>query len=558
MGQPSDAKGRPGSRLRRISSAGICLLLATASVAQFNEARRVGAWASQFEREFSVDLRWPWAKAAGEEPVGDLAADIVVEAALRDTPENVPEEGLSPNLRQAWQRTLSRRHEELQTARELILAAIATRPGWAYHKFLLANVVLAAAESPGDADRFRQRQLAAESLRQAARSAPGLDAIWAALGELYAREWEAFSAGVHQEALQVWRRAFLDSGVVSREFMAVVAILGRGPATDLIPDAATPLREAARRFSQAGDLEGTALTATRIPEAQRKDRASRIQHIEESDRFGDIEGLRAACLAWASAHPAGEFDDRAGRAQDARVLELWPGDTNGSWPRDPRANLVRYFLNGRNSDVKVSALVRAVASLSEVPDAVRARVKLLGGDWKGAEEIANKAENLDPLEWTSYFVELSRFHLGRGNAGEARKALERFAEGQEECDLLLARREIARALQEKPLLEAAQEDLNQKWRLFDPQNAWSAMGTLSVCVDPERVGNQTLSVSFASESPAIVSYGADGGRSGTLVVGKSAAASIPLRGFSGLRTFEIQTVIGGPARVSGTAIQSKS
>src|SRR5215471_19190459 len=59
-----------------------------------------------------------------------------VEAALRDTPENVPEEGLSPNLRQAWQRTLSRRHEELQTARELILAAIATRPGWAYHKFL--------------------------------------------------------------------------------------------------------------------------------------------------------------------------------------------------------------------------------------------------------------------------------------------------------------------------------------------------------------------------------------------------------------------------------------
>jgi hypothetical protein len=555
MGQLFDATGRPGSRLKRISSAAICLLLAAASAIQFNEARRVGALATHFEHEFSIDVRWPWVKATGEEPVGDLAADIAVEAALRDVPENVPSEALDPNLRQAWQRTLSRRHEELQAGRDLILAAIATRPGWAYHKFLLANVVLAAAGPSADADRIRDRQLAAESLRQAARSAPGLDAIWVALGNLYSRGWEDFSAEVRHEALQVWRRAFLDSGFVSREFLAVVAILGRGPAIDLLPDAAIPLQEAARRFSLAGDLEGTVLIATRISEAQRKDRAFRIHRIEETDRLGDTEGLRSACLAWASAHPVGEFDDRVGRAQDARILELWPADTTGSWRVDPRANLVRYFLNRRASEVKIEALARAVASLSGTPDSVRARLKLLGGDRRGAEEIADRTEKPDPLEWAPYFVELARFDLKHGEAADARRDLERSAEAQGECDLLLARREIARALRDETSVRVVQRELDQNWMAFDPQNAWSAMGTLSVCVDPERLAAQALSMNLTAERPALVDYGADGGRSGSLVVGKSAILSIPLYGLSGSRTFEIETVLGGPARVSSTVIQ---
>src|SRR5260370_41608584 len=108
--------------------------------------------------------------------------------------------------------------------------------------------------------------------------------------------------------------------------------------------------------------------------------------------------------------------------------------------------------------------------------------------------------------------------MRQGKPAQARAALERFGlTALEDCEALLVRRELARILGDGRELESVGQKLMSTAAL---RESWSAVGTLSICLDPTRAQGRVLAVALQSEAPAVVSYGWDGGRSGIVLVSK--------------------------------------
>jgi len=491
------------------------------------------------------------------EPAGDLASDVAVQAALRDFPGSVAVEGPASRRPAVSAESLPRRDDELHAARDVMLDAIAVRPGWAYHRFLLGRVATAAAEHSEAPVPAGRHELWAGPLRQAAAAAPGLDAIWVSLAGAYLDHWPELPPTMRAQATAVMRRAFLDWDFLSRGFSSALATLGPQKAVALLPETPHALEVAARALSREGNMQDAALLMARKDRAEREDRAADLRRIEQRYHFGDIRGLRIACLSWVSEHPPGDFDDSVGRAQAARVLELYPSDRGGSWRSDPRADLVRFFLNGRESQVKREALARALESLSGVPEAILARGKVLVADLEGAEELASKSQDLDSLDWVPYFVELARLELKRGRPRDAQRALARLAAGaREDCDVLLTRRDVARALRDSAELEAVEETLKRlRVRSHSVETEPGSLETaLSFCLDPDWAKGRVLIVQIEVAAPAVLVYGWDGGRSGTLLASESSTIlRVPLTGLSG-RNFSVRAALGGPVRELRAAV----
>jgi len=491
------------------------------------------------------------------EPAGDLASDVVVQASLRDFPGSAAVEGPASRRPASAAGPPSRRDDELRAARDVMLDAIAVRPGWAYHWFLLGRVATAATEHAEAPVPVGRHELWAGPLRQAAAAAPGLDAIWVSLAGAYLDHWPELTPAMRAQATAVIRRAFLDWDFLSRGFSSALATLGPQKAVALLPETPHALEVAARALSREGNMQDAALLMARRDRAEREERAADLRRIEQRYHFGDIRGLRIACLAWVSEHPPGDFDDSVGRAQAARVLELYPSDRGGSWRSDPRADLVRFFLNGRESQVKREALARALESLSGVPEAILARGKVLVADLEGAEELASKSQDLDSLDWVPYFVELARLELKRGRPRDAQRALERLADGaREDCDVLLTRRDVARALRDRAELEAVEETLKRlRVRSHSVETEpGSPEAALSFCLDPDWAKGRVLIVQIEVAAPAVLVYGWDGGRSGTLLASESSTIlRVPLTGLSG-RNFSVRAALGGPVRELRAAV----
>jgi hypothetical protein len=383
--------------------------------------------------------------------------------------------------------------------------------------------------------------------------------IWETLASDCLDSWSHLSPAFRTESPAIFRRAFLDPDFVTQSLVPVSQVLGRDETIRLLPEAPKTLETAAKEMARAGDIDAAALLTARRETAERQQRAIDLRRIEQRAAFRDEEGLERACALWVWNHPLGEFDDPSGRSQSARVLELWPNDRLGSWRGDARAQLVRYFLAGREADVPPRALARALEPLSGVPPTVAARVKLLRGDVEGANEISQESAAEGALEWTPYYLTLSRFELSQGKPALARSALARVAPGaREECEVLIARREVARALDDQRETQAVQEVLERLKSGFDPQQSWSPKGTLSVCIAPERAAVRVLTVDLIAEKPAIIGYGWDGGRLGTLFVRENGTLSVPFQGLSGRRTFAIETLLGGKVHVSRTSIGPRS
>ena len=479
------------------------------------------------------------------ESESDLAAAIAVRAALSDIAAPVPS---VPAVRA--------REEEIAAARDLVLDAATTRPGWAYHRFLLGRLV-GAGESARGPSAPAIPDTWATPLRLAAVGAPGADEIWSALGQTYLDNWQKLSSSQRSEAIPVLRRALQDPRFVSARFLALSAAVGRDEAMGLLPENPDLLRAAADSFSLQGDLTAVAALLGRLDAAQRKARARDLARIEGRFRARDQNGLRTACADWAADHPPPELDDPAGRTQAARVLELWPTDRGGPWEGDPRADLVRFFLEGRESAVSAETLSRTLAVLSDVPDHVAARVKLRAGDIEGAEELAGRPQNQGAPEWTLYYADLARLLLKQGHSREARGALDRLAlAARDDCDALLARRDVARALGDQVELSMVGQRLAAL--RSSPRRQDSLLGgvTLSICVDPEQVGSPDLDLKLASKGPAIVRYGWGVGREGMIFVQNEGVVSVPLAGLSGWRDLTVQSV-AGPAVQASASVASR-
>jgi hypothetical protein len=375
-----------------------------------------------------------------------------------------------------------------------------------------------------------------------------VDAIAEARGSAYLEMWPHLDSALRAEAVAALPRAFLDPAFVSREFPAAVAALGAPEASALIPDAARPLRAAARVLSAAGDIQAMSTLYPRLLLAERRARADDLRKIEKRDRLGDLEGKRTACLNWVAEHAIAEYDDAPGRAEVARLLELWPSDRWGAWTADPRADLVAFFLNGREGDVSAEPLARTVDALAGVPSSIRARAKVLAGDESGALELAGQAEP-DSFEWVPFFVSLARLKLRQGEPAQARAALERLGPAaMDDCDVLLARREVAQVLADGREVESVRQKLESA-APGGRRDSWSPGGTLLLCLDPVRARGHVLQVSTQTAAPAVVSYGWDGGRAGISPIPKGEGVlRIPVAGLSGRRSLSIRALAGGPVQ----------
>ncbi len=529
------------SRLPRILLALSAAALAAGAVLAFAVERRERAAVESFVSRFRLDARKPDDVGAVRlEPVADLAAAIAVNASVAE-----PFDAASRAADIA-----GTRDDESAAARDLMLDAIRRRPGWPYHRFLLGEVAYGIGRrTPGSS--ARQWEAWTTPLRLAAAGAPGLDATWSALGGIYLDNWPNLSAAQRTEAIGALRRAIQDPRFVSSRFSRLSEAMGSEEAARLLPDSPELLGAAAEALSVHGDLAAAAGVLARREAAAKRTRAEGLGRIEDRYRRGDKAGLSAACFEWASDHPVLDLDDPAGRAQAARVLELWPGDRGGPWDGDPRSDLVRFFLDGRESAVGGQILLRSIGALSDVPDLVTARIRLLAGGASAAQEIAARPENQGGPEWSVFYSDLAHHFLKEGRAREARGALDLVPlAARDDCEALIARRDVARALHD------AAELANIAPRLDSlkgaPKSADVAPGgaTISVCVDPELAAGRSLAITLTPQSPAIVAYGWGGGRAGTVFLQNERAVSLPLTGLSGRRDVTMRALAGGDSRAS--------
>jgi hypothetical protein len=490
------------------------------------------------------------------ERTADGATAVAVDAALEDAGGGRPPAEVSPEQQALWLQASRAVVDELEAARGLVLEAVARRPGRARQRFLMAQIAYALdVHSGGKAD----PRLWIEAFRSASSAAPGLDPIQTALGTAYLENWTRLSATDKTEVGPTWRRAFLDPGFVSKALGPVARLIGPDQALALVPDRAPSLRAASDSLKTSGDLERAAGLRPRLDRALRDEREQGLAAIARRLEAGNLEGARTECLDWIGRSSPAEFDDAAGRAQAARLLELWPNDTGGPWRTDPRGQLVRYFLDHRERDVPAEALVRATDALTAVPETVRARVRLLAGDLPAAEAIRERSSVPGSYEWVPYLVELGRGKLASGDAGGARAVLKGLsASAAEGCDALILRRDVALALGDAEEAAAVTRRLAGTFQDVFPAEAWSAGGLMSLCLDQKATGKSQIRIALQTDGPSIVAFGWNGGRQGSVFVpGGSSSLVLRVPELSGRQTLFVAREAGSPVSLGPVGLEPR-
>ena len=152
-------------------------------------------------------------ETAGMIETGDSACALIAEAML-DESESAPS-------RRAGGRPV-------ESARALLLHAIAARPASAHYRFLLGRSAVPA--EGGSPERW------ARPLELAAQAAPGLGAAAELLASRFLGEWPRLDPGARARGTAALRRAFLDPSRVGGLFPGTVAALGPDAAVDLLSD----------------------------------------------------------------------------------------------------------------------------------------------------------------------------------------------------------------------------------------------------------------------------------------------------------------------------------
>jgi hypothetical protein len=494
---------------------------------------------------FELDQRRPAdVEVLGLQPSADLRASFFSHMTLTDVYAPVSLARLSAEERGRWIRSLSTLDHQLEEARELTLDALECRPGWAFHHAYVGEIEYAAL-------RRRSVQAAADGHRRwevpllnGMAEAPGNVSFPTYLGGAYIETWGL--ADLVGDPREVLGRAMKSTVFVERNYRLVGLILGRETLMDLLPDDPRLLRVAFAREARDGEVEAAAALRARIDDAERRERAAGLESIRERARLGDIEGQLAAARGWVSRHRPEDLDDAAGRAEVAEVLALWPASKRGSWVRDPRAELVRFFLSGREADVDGATLESTVAMLTNVPDPVRARVAALAGETWEAERMLRESRTAGSFEWTPVIVDLVRGHLAEGKEERAREVIRGLSRSAlAECNVLLALRALGDDGDGDQLEALAPSEV--------PAAMWSRSGALSLCFDPDRHADAKLVVALSSPS-ALVSYGWDGGRVGSLVVKGEAVLELPLSGMEGRHSVRVVTEAGLGVTIDRTEI----
>jgi len=545
--------------LTRWGLASLCGALALASAALYLDDRRSRREVVSFAERFSIDVRRPAYLATAEvAPSADFAAAVLADAALDDAFASVQLSTMNTALRQLWIRAASEGGLELEAAQSLMLRAVDQRPGWPFHRFLLGKLAYVLRRREALEELASRPERWERPLLAAARRAPGLTSVWTFLAGAYVETWPQLAAGPRSRAQGAFAHAFEDEGFVYGLFLPITARLGLHESSRRLPDRTGPLATARDLLARAGEVPGAIAMHRRWERAVRREMEGDAAAVEERSRYEDRIGLLSACDRWLGRQRAARFDDPATRLQAARVLSLWPPDTPGSWPSDARAELARFFLEGRLDKVSAPAVGGTLTSLAYVPDALRAIGFLLLGDRYGYDSLLRASPTVGSLEWTPFWVRLAQVQLADGDLDEVRSTVARIApSARGECDVLLLRRDLARAGKDGVELAAAESELAALSRSSVlTARAEGAGASLSLCVDPKGPGWIALDVESAG--PSLVTYGFDGGRSRTVVISGVAALDVPLSGRSGRRLLTVEPLLGAKVTLRGARLSSSA
>lgn len=505
-----------------------------------------------------LDVRRPEAlETVAVAGASDLALMPLVDAALRDAVGRQPLRGLSPPERRAWIEAASGLQAHLDALRDRLLMAAARRPGWAYHRLLLGQVVFVG-------DRRAARQVLTSEparwivpLRLATRAAPEDEAPLEFLAAAALETWPALTPEVRRDLLPDVGRALADTSFAARSFGAVLERLGPAESISLLPPSAAPWRAAWQALAAGGYVAELRVAYRRWEELERRERSLGLDELERTAAKGTVAELRTAWLRWLRDHPVREFDDAEGRRQAARLLEIWPGGPPGPWRTDPRGDLARYFLDGRLGVARPGALARLAGDLSNQPPAVAALMELLGGNRFAADRAERESTTFGTNEWTPFLVAWARKELSDGRPAWATDALSKVAPSARlECEVLLVRRDAARRQNALAELEHVERSLPGMLVAEIPRQAWTDRLSTSLCLDPEAYEGGELVVRLEAPSPALVSYGWDSGRLATASVpaGRS-ELRIGLTGLWGRRALSLVPIPKGSLSVLDARVE---
>ncbi len=497
------------------------LLLAIGAMTRYEldrSARRAG---EQFLTDFDVAARRPDdAATLPLVPSADLGAEVIADIALHDTFGTVRLADASPELRARWLRAIEHVPDELSAARALTLAALAARPGWAEHWADLGELVYASQRRTPGANDFR---LWEEPLRTSLESFPGNDAAWTFLSTAYLENWPELPDAMRGRAVGGLRRSLLDPGFAAATFPIVIEAVGIDDAITLLPPEPPTLRAAFDALAKGNDLTRAATVYQLWESAEWAARSNELRELEKRAALNDVERQRNLAQEWLARHPPGDFDTPAGCAQVLRVLQLAVNDRIGSWQSDPRAVAVRFFLNHRiapgtsgtpgiETAPGGAVIATVVNSLIGVPEPIRARARLLGGDVEGAQTLFERSDSAGSFEWTPFLLDLAAYRMSQSSFDAARGAIEALAPAaRNECEAVVVRRRLA-------ALDGTSDRIPLPATPALPAAAWSSNGSLSVCIDPEAGAIRELSTTVETPAPTLLTWGWNDGREGILQI----------------------------------------
>lgn len=473
-----------------------------------------------FAQRYTIALRRPdVAQSLVYAPSADFATDLVCDATLRDATVPVRLGGLKANERIAWLDAVTHLDEQLAAAADLSLDALEERPGWPYHAALLGQLVYTRAARSLSPAIVTEAKRWIVPMRIATAATPYDSVLWQFTALAYLQTWPDLGPR-YSDADAVFRRAFDDRDFVHYVFGSANTILGADAAIAHLPDSPRPLREAFDQLAKAGAIDEAWRVYQRWDAAEWRRRASDLADIENAADRRDVEALRSACEAWTRNHSVWDYDTAAAHGQAARLLQLWPASDSGQWFSDSRADIIRYFISGRREGVTGSILAHAADPVAGVPPPTQAQLRVLAGDLPTAELIARRSESFGSFEWKPYIYELSRYWLRNANRDKARSVL---------GDLPVAARAECEAF------EIIGDDPPRQASLAV---VFKERTDIGICQLPRASARVTLTP--ANNRSAIVEYGWDGARIGSVFVPARESVDVYLPAASGQRTVTIR------------------
>ena len=362
------------------------------------------------------------------------------------------------------------------------------------------------------------------------------------------------SPALRVEALEAIRIAFLDTAFVARHVGTAVDLMGEETVVGLLPDRAEPIRTLAAALADRS-LDQSKRLLDRADLAERGERAAALRRLEELDRRGDKKAVSEGCAATAAAYPAERFDDREGRQETARVLELWPTEP-GAWESDPRASLVRFLLDGSEDAPNGRRFAAPPPHCRTYP--LPSAQKFFCLRATGREPKTYAPQRRQPphttgsptiFGWSARICGAGIWQQRGGHSIVCRPARGTPAT---RCWCGSKWRRSRRK-------EPRRLTWSDAWMRFGLESGdadnWLRNGRLRMCIEPSTGVARSLAVGLKAAAPAVVAYGWDQGRAGTLLVSDERVLVLPLTVRPGSRIFWFATLAGGPVMPRETSIR---